>query len=98
MLTRGEVYPRYGVQPYGAPPFHVTCHPAAYPAPNTRQGGFSGGVVALNMPPAMNGGTGYGYLGMDPTDPESWPRPFRPAPGMLSRNITRIEYELSGLR
>lgn len=50
-------------------------------------GGLLGGAVTLGArgPTGMvNGGTGYGYLGMDPSDPLTWPRPFNPAPGMIS--------------
>lgn len=50
-------------------------------------GGLLGGAVTLGAraPVGMvTGGTGYGYLGMDPSDPLTWPRPFNPAPGMIS--------------
>jgi hypothetical protein len=50
-------------------------------------GGLMGGAVSLSArsPVGMSrGGTGYGYLGMDPSDPLTWPRPFNVAPGMIS--------------
>lgn len=82
---------------YGPPPLHMYGHgslPAAQHA-GTRtdrgrlygSGGLLGGAVTLGArgPTGMvNGGTGYGYLGMDPSDPLTWPRPFNPAPGMIS--------------
>jgi hypothetical protein len=46
-----------------------------------------GGAVTLTAggPTGMRRGrTGYGYLGMDPSDPSTWPRPFVPSTGMIS--------------
>ena len=52
-------------------------------APLPQRGGLAGGAVLLRMPAAPRP-TGYGYLGMDPSDPSSWPRPFNPSAGMIS--------------
>lgn len=84
MLTRQSVAHSYGHDPGAAPPAHAPCHahrPAAVPA----RGGLAGGAVLLTMPPGNWAGTGYGWLGMDPSDPRTWPRPFNPAPGMIGR-------------
>ena len=82
MITRCHTPHSYGHGGYAAPPYHVTMHPHQH-APLPQRGGLAGGAVLLRMPVAP-GGTGYGYLGMDPSDPASWPRPFNPAPGMIS--------------
>lgn len=95
MLTRRKVTHQYGAHPadYSPPPFHVYMHDHQYPAPGSRAtlygpgGGLLGGAVALTNAAwvgAIRGGGGYGYLGMDPSDPSSWPRPFNPARGMIS--------------
>jgi hypothetical protein len=95
MRTRQLVH-QYQTSPGGVPPFHVYGHgylPHAQYAGRTGrarlygQGGLLGGAVSLSArsPVGMaRGGTGYGYLGMDPSDPQTWPRPFNPAPGMIS--------------
>lgn len=84
---------------YGPPPLHVwgegslpQAQHAGVPAATDRarlygSGGLLGGAVTLGArgPTGMvSGGTGYGYLGMDPSDPMTWRRPFNPAPGMIS--------------
>ena len=76
MITR-HTWPDYAHTPDLPPPLcHV--HPAqrAYlPA----RGGLAGGAVVLTgLPSTPGGSSGYGYLGMDITDPGSWPRMFRP--------------------
>jgi hypothetical protein len=46
-----------------------------------------GGAVTLTargLVGQSRGNTGYGYLGMDPSDPLTWPRPFVPTAGMIS--------------
>jgi hypothetical protein len=46
-----------------------------------------GGAVSLNTRGWVGmraGNTGYGYLGMDPSDSTTWPRPFNPTGGMIS--------------
>jgi hypothetical protein len=94
MLTRRAVTHQYGHHPadYSPPPFHVYHHEHAYPEPSGRarlygNGGLMGGATVLNTAGWIGmrrGNTGYGYLGMDPSDPTTWIRPFNPAPGMIS--------------
>jgi hypothetical protein len=94
MLTRGHVTHQYGTHPanYSPPPFHVTMPPRQYPEAPDRavlygKGGLLGGAVTLSMRGPVGsrrGNTGYGYLGMDPSAPETWPRPFNPSIGMIS--------------
>jgi hypothetical protein len=92
MLTRGAVSHQYGQQNGAPPPFHATMHQHQYPEPGGRgrmygAGGLLGGAVTLSargMVGMRQGGSGYGYLGMDPSDPATWPRPFNPQPGMIS--------------
>ena len=76
MITRVDVYHQYGGDLGGAPPYHVAHQRHSLP-PALGRGGLAGGAVVLTGIPAT-GGTGYGYLGMDITDPASWPRPFNP--------------------
>jgi len=54
-------------------------HPAQR-APSAPRGGLVGGgaVVLTGLPSTPGGSSGYGYVGMDITDPASWPRPYRP--------------------
>lgn len=97
MLTRGNVWHQYQHAPGAPPPCHTAGHGSLpglfYGGQLSRPhlygpgGGLLGGAVTLGARgPAgsARGGTGYGYLGMDPSDPASWPRPFNPAPGMIS--------------
>lgn len=73
------------------PPWQDPGQPADRP-PMSRYaaggGGLEGGAVALNTAAGFagirRGNTGYGYLGMDPSDPQTWRRPFQPAPGMIA--------------
>jgi hypothetical protein len=81
MLTRGHVLHQPGHQ-------HVI--PPAPEFPRARlygAGGLLGGAVTLTargLVGQSRGNTGYGYLGMDPSDPMTWPRPFVPTSGMIS--------------
>lgn len=92
MLTRGPIVPQYARGPAAAPPLHIVHHfqpPAPYftRAQLYGAGGLMGGAVSLTargLVGQSRGNTGYGYLGMDPSDPATWPRPFNPAPGMIS--------------
>lgn len=96
MLTRRSVRHQYGAPhpaDYSAPPFHAYMHDHQYPEPLSRAklygpgGGLMGGAVILSnggRTGSMRGSTGYGYLGMDPSDPTTWPRPFVPTCGMIS--------------
>lgn len=86
MLTRQDVAHTYGHCAGAVPPFHAVAHAhAAHLGAMRARGGLAGGAVILTMPPGPGGNTGYGYLGMDPTDPSTWPRPFNPQPGMIGR-------------
>jgi hypothetical protein len=93
MYTRHAVSHQYGHEPNNyPPPFHCLMPAGAYPAPSGRArlygaGGLMGGAVTLSargMVGSRVGSTGYGYLGMDPSDPTTWPRPFVPSSGMIS--------------
>jgi len=91
MLTRRYVTSQYDHGP-GAPPMHVVQHYApAWQSMSRAQlygaGGLMGGAVTLTargLVGQSRGNTGYGYLGMDPSDPATWPRPFVPSAGMIS--------------
>lgn len=94
MLTRRKVTHQYGAHPadYSPPPFHVYMHEHQYAPALDRPtlyggGGLMGGAVVLHNAAwtgSRVGNTGYGYLGMDPSDPSTWPRPFVPTAGMIS--------------
>ena|ERR1700734_1372890 len=93
MLTRGQVIPQYQHNPApNAPPQHIAVHPhQKAPVMSRAQlygaGGLMGGAVNLaarGLVGQSRGNTGYGYLGMDPSDPLTWPRPFVPTAGMIS--------------
>lgn len=94
MLTRGRVTHQYGNHQANAspPPFHFYAHEHQYPEVSSRArlygaGGLMGGAVTLTArgwTGSKLGNTGYGYLGMDPSDPTTWPRPFVPSSGMIS--------------
>ena len=101
MLTRGFVRHQYGnpgLNDYSVPPYHVTmpahCYPPHAGAVDGRParldgGGLFGGAVALRMPGGSggySGGSGYGWLGTDPSDPQTWlRRPVNPSNGMIGR-------------
>jgi hypothetical protein len=96
MLTRGNVTHQYGYHPanYSPAPHHVIMREEHYPAPTSRAalighgGGLMGGAVSLatrGWTGSRLGNTGYGYLGLDPSDPQTWVvRPFVPTRGMIS--------------
>lgn len=93
MLTRRVVSHQYGHEPNNyPPPYHCLMRASAYPPPSGRArlygaGGLMGGAVILSARGLVGqswGNTGYGYLGMDPSDSATWPRPFNPQPGMIS--------------
>ncbi len=98
-MTRNTGVHAYGHSAGAAPPFHGCDEVHVRHARQLAQrGGLAGGAVVLQMGYGGWADTGYGWLGMDPSDPQTWPRPFRPAPGMIGRPIGRVEYELSGVR
>lgn len=89
MLTRGSVSHSYGHQHGAPPPLHVQPH--AQPTVLARQlrgGGLQGGAVSLDARGWIGmkvGNTGYGYLGLDPSDSSTWiVRSFNPTAGMIS--------------
>jgi hypothetical protein len=94
MLTRSAVTHQYGEHYRNAspPPFHILMPDRHYPQATGRAqlygaGGMLGGHVTLaarGLVGQSRGNTGYGYLGMDPSDPLTWPRPFVPTAGMIS--------------
>ena len=93
MLTRGYVTSQYHGTDGASPPLHAAM-PFHQHAPGLTRGqlygagGLMGGAVTLTSgaPTGMRAGdTGYGYLGMDPSAPQTWPRKFNPAPGMIGR-------------
>jgi len=93
MITRGHVTPQYhGVQGAGAAPPHHIAMPYHQQPPGLSRGqlygggGLMGGAVTLTAAAPTGqrvGDTGYGYLGNDPSAPETWTRRFNPAPGMI---------------
>lgn len=90
MMTRQHVEHQYGSCPGEPPPFHTGMQPHQYQTGQARAwpagGGLEGGAVALNTAGwvgVSRANTGYGYLGMDPSDPATWIRPFAPQPGMI---------------
>lgn len=92
MITRRHVTPQYHHAEGMPPPLHAAmpCHQHAPGLDRARlygAGGLLGGAVTLTARGWVGsrlGDTGYGYLGMDPSAPGTWPRPFNPAPGMIS--------------
>lgn len=94
MITRQQVTRQYDHCPgdYAPPPHHAGMHSHQLPPPSSRAalygaGGLMGGAVTLaarGPVGSRRGNTGYGYLGMDPSAPQTWPRPFNPAAGMIS--------------
>lgn len=93
MFTRQHVTSQYHGVEGAPPPLHAAMPWHQHPAGLSRgelygSGGLLGGAVTLTSgaPTGMKvGNTGYGYLGMDPSAPETWQRPFNPAPGMIGR-------------
>lgn len=94
MFTRGHVTSAYHETPGAPPPVHVAMYYHQHAPGQSRAqlygygGGLMGGAVTLTAgaPTGMRvGDTGYGYLGMDPSAPSTWPRRFNPAPGMVGR-------------
>ena len=78
MITR-HAWPDYEHSP-GLPPPMCHVHPADRGPSVPRGPGLVGGgaVLLTGLPSTPGGSSGYGYLGMDITDPASWPRQFRP--------------------
>ena len=91
MFTRGHVTPAYHQAAGAPPPLHVGMYYHQHAPGQSRgelygAGGLMGGAVTLTAggPTGMRvGDSGYGYLGLDPSAPETWTRRFNPAPGMI---------------
>lgn len=84
MMTRCGIPPAYAHDPALPPPLHAVHPDHRNRLPGPRGGLGGGAVVLVGLQSTAGGSSGYGYLGMDITDPSSWPRPFNPAPGMIS--------------
>ena len=85
MLTRGGVAHQYATGGYYPEPYHVVFLADAYPVDGRPE-------VARIAPAPLNpavtaaGGAGFRpYVGMDPSDPGTWSRPYRPGRGMFAR-------------
>jgi hypothetical protein len=88
MLTREPLTHQYGYAGYYAEPYHVLMLEDAYPASETqpRPGVARYAQIALNPAVMTSGLAGFRpYVGMDPSDPSTWQRPFNPQPGMFAR-------------
>jgi len=88
MLTREGLTHQYGFAGYYAAPYHVTMLEDAYPASETQPRPEVARYAQVPLNPAvMSAGlAGFRpYLGMDPSDPGTWQRPFNPQPGMFTR-------------
>ena len=97
MLTRGGVTRQYGEHAagdYPSPPFRALMpHHQHEPRQDRAQLYAGGGLLGAGVPAltargwtgSVLGNTGYGYLGMDPSAPSTWPRPFVPSRGMIGR-------------
>lgn len=89
MLTRRGVTHQYGYRPdwnYYAAPYHVLMLSDAYPNPSMGIEVSRYYQVPLNEAVAVSGTMNFRpYLGMDPSDPGTWPRPYNPQQGMFAR-------------
>lgn len=86
MLTRGGVTHQYGFGGYYAEPYHVVMLSDAYPDEG-RPDVARYAQIALN-PAVMSSGAANltrPYVGMDPSDPGTWSRPYNPQRGMFGR-------------
>jgi hypothetical protein len=82
MLTRRAVAHQYGAGGYYPAPYHVAMPAAAYPDEGRPACSRS------TTPPAMLFAYYHGprpYVGMDPSDPSTWSRPYNPQEGMFGR-------------
>lgn len=88
MMTRGGVTHQYGYAGYYEVPYHVLMLEDAYPASETqtRPGVARMQQAPLNPAVLTSGGAGLRpYVGMDPSDPGTWSRPYNPQQGMFGR-------------
>lgn len=81
---------RRGTRPF--PATYSQVHPHVTVAVAFRQRPCSGG--ALVMAPLPVGLNGQPFLGMDPSAPVTWVRPWNPQPGMVGRlNFDGAKYQ-----
>lgn len=93
MLTRQYVTANSHETPGAPPPLHAAMYYHQHAPGLSRDelygsGGLLGGAVTLTASGFTGmkvGNTGYGYLGLDPSAPDTWTRRFNPAPGMVGR-------------
>jgi len=88
MLTRLGVTHQYGYSGYYAEPYHVLMLSDRFPASDTqpRPDTARWSPVPLHDAVTSSGLAGFRpYLGMDPSDPGTWPRPYNPQQGMFAR-------------
>ena len=85
MLTRGGLSHQYGFGGYYAEPYHVVMLSDAYPVEG-RPEVARYAQIALNPAVLSAGAAGFRpYVGMDPSDPGTWTRPYNPQRGMFGR-------------
>lgn len=85
MLTRGNVVHQYGPGSYYPEPYHVIFLTDNYPV-DGRPEVARIAPVPLQAAVTAAGGAGFRpYVGMDPSDPGTWTRPYNPQRGMFSR-------------
>jgi hypothetical protein len=85
MLTRRMVDHQYAHGGYYPEPYHVVFLTDAYPV-SGRPEVARVAPVALNPAVTASGGAGFRpYVGMDPSDPGTWSRPYNPQEGMFRR-------------
>lgn len=85
MLTRRGVTHQYGFAGYYAEPYHVLMLSNAYPVQG-RPALARYYQVPLNASVTLAGGANFKpYVGMDPSDPGTWSRPYNPSQGMFAR-------------
>jgi hypothetical protein len=86
MLTRGGVAHQYGEGGYYPAPYHVVFLTDSYPGEGGRPDVARIAPVELNAAVTIAGGAGFRpYVGMDPSDPGTWSRPYNPQRGMFGR-------------
>lgn len=89
MLTRGDTLThQYGYAGYYAEPYHVLMLADAYPPAEGAPRPQLARVAQVPLYPAVitSGGAGFRpYVGMDPSDPGTYTRPYNPQRGMFGR-------------
>jgi len=99
MLTRGGVAHQYGAGGYYPEPYHVVFLTDSYPGEGGRPEVARMAPVELNPAVTAAGGAGFRpYVGMDPSDPGTWSRPYNPQRGMFDRLHTDTDAAARGQR